>query len=208
MKPFLLSLFFLLSLWSNAQTKIVLSVNQPPELGFSLSRNDTTIEKSTSVVLGTDLVLFGGSGEYTYQWTPAETLSNSGILNPVATPLDTTTYILTVVDKNGCSFSLNYTVNVKDLSVGVDLPGAQKLYDVILFPNPNEGKFKIQIKGPNCAKIKIEIFDSGGRRISDTSVVNFAGNHMENIDLEIRSGIYMVRIDSGSEVISRQFVIR
>lgn len=208
MKPILLSLFCLLSLWSNAQTKIVLSVNQPPELGFSLSRNDTTIEKSTSVVLGTDLVLFGGSGEYTYQWTPAETLSNSGILNPVATPLDTTTYILTVVDKNGCSFSLNYTVNVKDLSVGVDLPGAQKLYDVILFPNPNEGKFKIQIKGPNCAKIKIEIFDSGGRRISDTSVVNFAGNHMENIDLEIRSGIYMVRIDSGSEVISRQFVIR
>ena len=208
MKPILLSFFCLLSLWSNAQTKIVLSVNQPPELGFSLSRNDTTIEKSTSVVLGTDLVLFGGSGEYTYQWTPAETLSNPGILNPVATPLDTTTYILTVTDKFGCSFSLSYTVNTRGPVVDINSHSSARLLDALLFPNPNEGRFKVRITGYPSEKVELQIFDATGRVVHQKSVLNFQGNHSEELHMDLIRGVYTIRIRSGLETLSRQFIIQ
>lgn len=42
----------------------------------------------------------GGTGNYTYQWTPETGLSNPAISNPLASPLQTTTYTVTVNDGN------------------------------------------------------------------------------------------------------------
>lgn len=47
----------------------------------------------------------------TYAWTPAATLSNASILNPLATPTSTTTYTLTATS-NGCSASDDIVVTV------------------------------------------------------------------------------------------------
>ena len=44
----------------------------------------------------------GGISPYTVLWTPAASLSNPGILNPVASPAVTTTYTLYVTDGLGC----------------------------------------------------------------------------------------------------------
>jgi gliding motility-associated-like protein len=43
-----------------------------------------------------------GSGGTTYQWSPATGLSSSTIANPLATPLITTNYTLTVTSASGC----------------------------------------------------------------------------------------------------------
>ena len=86
MKTFLLVSLFLFPGFLLAQKVIVLSVNQPPEFGFSVEKTDTTIVRGASVELGTGMAVFGGEGEYFYRWEPAETLSDSTILNPVATP--------------------------------------------------------------------------------------------------------------------------
>lgn len=208
MKPLLLSLFFLLSLLSKAQTEIILSVKQLPELGFSLSRNDTTIAKSSSVVLGTDLVLSGGSGEYSFQWSPEETLSNPVILNPVATPLDTTTYVLTVTDQLGCSFSLSYTVNVRGPVVGINSHPHAGMLEALLFPNPNEGRFKVRITGNPSERVDLKIFEATGRAVYQKSVMNFVGSHSEELHVKLVRGVYTIRISSGHETISRQMIIQ
>ena len=44
-----------------------------------------------------------GSGGNQYIWTPASTLSNAALPNPVSAPPQTTTYSLHVIDANGCS---------------------------------------------------------------------------------------------------------
>ncbi len=208
MKPLLLSLFFLLSLLSKAQTEIILSVKQLPELGFSLSRNDTTIAKSSSVVLGTDLVLYGGSGEYSFQWSPEETLSNPAILNPVATPLDTTTYVLTVTDQMGCSFSLSYTVNVRGPVVGINSHPHAGMLEALLFPNPNEGRFKVRITGYPSERVDLKIFEATGSAVYQKSVMNFVGSHSEELHVNLVRGVYTIRISSGHETISRQMIIQ
>lgn len=43
---------------------------------------------------------YGGSGSYSYFWTPEANLNNPNIANPIATPTETTTYTVTVSDGN------------------------------------------------------------------------------------------------------------
>ncbi|MFN8309530.1 MAG: Ig-like domain-containing protein [Chitinophagales bacterium] len=46
----------------------------------------------------------GGSGSYSYAWSPSATLSNATIAQPVASPVATTTYYVTVTDLvSGCT---------------------------------------------------------------------------------------------------------
>lgn len=59
------------------------------------------------------------SGGVNYEWTPATGLSNTAISNPVAGPLVTTTYIVTVTDTNSCRNTDTITVTVNSLPVAV-----------------------------------------------------------------------------------------
>lgn len=61
----------------------------------------------------------GGSSQLTatglslYQWTPAETLSDDAIANPIATPVGTTVYTVLGTDANGCAGMDSVEVAVK-----------------------------------------------------------------------------------------------
>ena len=59
-----------------------------------------------------------------YLWTPATTLSNNAVYNPIANPTVSTTYFVTGTDNNGCA--ANDSVNVvADFSVGaISLPNS------------------------------------------------------------------------------------
>lgn len=207
MKSLIFLLFLSIPLNPFAQKVVKLSVKQPPEFGFSVSKPDTTIVKGRSVVLGTDLIVFGGSGEYKYNWSPNATLNDSTIINPVATPLDTTTYMLTITDKYGCSFSVNYKVNARNPLVNSELVSSQQNVQAVLFPNPNDGKFKIKLTGVPAEKIELSIFDSTGKIVKNQTIQNFTGDHTEMLQLKLVSGIYTLYIDSGTETLSRQFII-
>ncbi|HPE58284.1 MAG TPA: C25 family cysteine peptidase [Bacteroidales bacterium] len=56
----------------------------------------------------------GGSGSYSYSWEPASSLSDPTIANPVATPLITTTYSVTVDDGDN-TIEQEITIQVNEL---------------------------------------------------------------------------------------------
>jgi hypothetical protein len=60
---------------------------------------DSTICKNNSVTLKGSVP----AGSYTIQWSPSTGLSNSSVINPVATPMATTTYKLIVKSASGCT---------------------------------------------------------------------------------------------------------
>ena len=66
---------------------------------------DTAICKGRSVRLIT-------SGGTSYSWTPANGLSNTSVINPVAKPGVTTTYAVKVTDSDGCSDTAHVKIKV------------------------------------------------------------------------------------------------
>lgn len=79
-----------------------------------------TIDAGTSVVicpglshtLGSAPTATGGNPPYTYAWTPANSLNNSTIANPVATPSSPTWYYLVVTDQQGATATDSILVNL------------------------------------------------------------------------------------------------
>lgn len=58
------------------------------------------------------------TGGLAYSWSPAFGLSNPNISNPIADPLITTTYTVTVTDKNGCVNTDDIKVKVMNIDAG------------------------------------------------------------------------------------------
>ena len=72
----------------------------------------------TSVCIGESAFLVA-SGGVSYSWTPAGTLSDANIFNPVATTDSTTEYIVTVTDANGCVERDSVVVTINPLPIVV-----------------------------------------------------------------------------------------
>jgi gliding motility-associated-like protein len=65
------------------------------------------------IMAGENVQLSGGfPGAVAYSWVPAESLSDSNIFNPVASPIETTTYTVTALLPNGCKRQGKVTVQV------------------------------------------------------------------------------------------------
>jgi len=70
----------------------------------------------TSICSGNSVQLFA-SGGIIFAWTPANDLSDDSIQNPIASPLDTTKYFVTVVDSLGCSNMDSVVISVVPLPI-------------------------------------------------------------------------------------------
>ncbi len=71
------------------------------------------------------------------------------------------------------------------------------IYDVSIFPNPNNGKFKVNFTTDETQDIRFVISSVVGQTISDRKMENFSGNFNEEIDLsELSKGVYFVTIET------------
>ena len=59
-------------------------------------------------------------GPYTYQWTPAAGLSNPNVIDPFATPSQTTIYTLIVGSANGCTSDFTTLDSISTVEVAVN----------------------------------------------------------------------------------------
>lgn len=74
------------------------------------SSNDIDCSNNQSQLMAT--------GAVQYSWSPAASLSSTSIVNPVATPLTTTEYIVTGEDSNGCTNKDSVLVSVTNTNPG------------------------------------------------------------------------------------------
>ncbi|MCR5646569.1 MAG: T9SS type A sorting domain-containing protein [Bacteroidales bacterium] len=78
-------------------------------LTVSATANPRVIALGGSSTLSANVV--GGSGDITYNWSPATSLNNPNIMSPVATPTETTDYSVTVA-RDGMTQTAQVTVQV------------------------------------------------------------------------------------------------
>ncbi len=84
------------------------------------------LRKSNDISCNVGSATLSASGGNRYQWTPAESLSNPTVINPVATPLETTWYKVRVISNQNCftEDSIQLVVNKGDASNSYFLPNA------------------------------------------------------------------------------------
>jgi len=100
---------------------------------------------------------------YSYSWTPAETLNNPSIANPLARPTETTIYTVTVADSE-CSFTDTVEVRVLNLVCGppnIFVPSA-------FTPNADNKNETLYVRGLNLSEVHLAIYNRWGQLVFET----------------------------------------
>lgn len=135
---------------------IVITVHPLPEID---------IISDQSVGAGGNVELFASGGIH-YTWLPAETLSDSRIQNPIASPQKTTTYAVVVTDENNCSANGEVTVIVQN-----------QLFIPNLFTPNGDGKNDVfLLYGSGIKELIFSVFDLRGKKVYETRNVTDALN--------------------------------
>ncbi len=71
------------------------------------------VEPAQATIQFGESVELQASGGVSYAWSPAEGLDDDAIANPVAQPLDNTTYTVTITSESGCQTTLEVPVTVR-----------------------------------------------------------------------------------------------
>ncbi|NJM78894.1 MAG: T9SS type A sorting domain-containing protein [Flavobacterium sp.] len=81
------------------------------------------------------------------------------------------------------------------------------LQEFSIFPNPNNGSFNVNFVSNSSNKVKISVFDIGGRSIFEDNFQN-NGIFNQNIQLNnIQSGVYLVTVQDGDKKEVKKIII-
>ncbi|MCO6499982.1 MAG: gliding motility-associated C-terminal domain-containing protein [Vicingus serpentipes] len=72
-------------------------------------------------ICDTNGTMLSANGGTSYLWSPAGTLSDPNIANPIATPSVTTTYYVLITDNNGCSITDTVVAKIDTTGTGGDV---------------------------------------------------------------------------------------
>jgi len=122
---------------------------------------ELTIQAKPEVIDEGQSVQLEASGLETYSWTPAETLTDASLPNPVAVPLMSITYTVTGKDNNNCKGTASVDVKVRGEAI------VKKLKPENFF-SPNEDLYSPYWKVekideyPQC---EVAVYDDKGVRV-------------------------------------------
>jgi gliding motility-associated-like protein len=130
------------------------SVSHPVAI-FSQPQVDAGEDQVISQGFPAQLDAFGGEE---YSWSPIEGLDNSNIADPKATPLETTTYTVTVTDKFGCSNTDDVTVTVSNdfklMAANVMTPDGNGMNDTWVIENVD-----------TFGDVRVRVYDRWGKLV-------------------------------------------
>lgn len=90
-----------------------------------------------------------------------------------------------------------------NIVAGVGVNQVLKDASLSVYPNPSYGVLTIEVGGYNGAPIEMMMYDLRGRQVM-TRQINNAQTTLDLVDLA--SGVYVIRMETGEEVITKKFV--
>ncbi len=132
--------------WSTGQTSQTITVQNAGTYSVTVKRNGCSVSDEIRVSYNTAATVEAGqnqaickgeraqlratvTGGTTYRWTPSIGLSNPTILNPIATPSETTLYTLEVTTNSDCgTVKDSILVTIKDVLEVPYFPAEEEIY--------------------------------------------------------------------------------
>jgi hypothetical protein len=167
---------------------LAVSINQPPLLTANAG-NDITNADNLDVVLGAAQVANGGTGPYSYLWTPSTNLSSPSVANPTLDLIEAeTSYAVLVTDAKGCTAIDEVAVLITIVSV----EKSNKLFFV--YPNPASHQLVVEstTSGGN-----LFLYDLRGTIVAREK--NIVSKHTLDVS-KLKPGIYVLKIQLGGTV--------
>lgn len=123
-----------------------------------------TVCEDKTITQGEHVQLCADGGENaTYEWFPDESLDNSSIADPIATPDETTTYYVTIVTDEGCQQIENLTVTVESIPTIAFIPN-------LFSPNQDGNNDLFKVYGLTDVKtIDFKVFDRQGNLVFEAT---------------------------------------
>ncbi len=143
----------------------------------------------------------------TYQWTPAGSLSDPSIYNPIVKNTMNTTYVVTATDGT-CSNSDTLLLYFVECITNVSMdPKGREVIEV--YPNPTTDVVYVYVGNNNEKISSIRILDPIGNEININSEKIQADNPMFSFNLEhLSSGLYFIEIISENKTIVKKFMLQ
>lgn len=166
--------------WIHPATSVTYTVTVTDEHGCSASasipitRRAGTFENGLdawcdecSIIQGTVTQLFSTSysDSYTYQWSPAASLSSPTSSSTNANPVETTVYTLTVTDEFGCSLTKELTIEVVPLTCDEPLVFVPNTFT----PNGDGKNDILYVRSSILTEFTLRIYDRWGELIFESS---------------------------------------
>jgi len=158
------------------------------ELGDSV-----TIKSGDEVNIGVATTI-----DYTYTWSPSDSLNDGSIADPIASPSSTTTYTLQVSAPNGCisEDSITVTVEEPEVDIGEMEPETDNKGRIVIYPNPATEILHIE---SDAVIEAIAISDMTDRTILKST--------SKDIDVStLPSGVYIIHFIADGKLVVRNFI--
>jgi gliding motility-associated-like protein len=142
---------------------------------------DTTIKYGQSVPLY-------AQGAARYTWTPSGSLSNPNGPAPIASPEETTNYVLTGIDSNGCSARDTVTITI-DYHNNLLVPTA-------FTPNGDGRNDEFKVVNLSFQRLlEFRVFNRWGQEVFNTTDINKGWNGTwKGVNQEMGSYQYLIRV--------------
>ncbi|MCW3107978.1 MAG: conserved repeat domain protein [Segetibacter sp.] len=153
-------------------------------------------------------VAAGGSGELSYTWEAAESLTENDRADATVSPKTSTDYKVTVKDAAGCTASAKVSVQVVNEaakpSIGIEMSGER----VRVTPNPSNGNFNVILNGFS-GKVDIKVLDASGKDVASKPVLVDSKQMVIPFNLtKLPIGFYIVNIIGAEGSFKEKMIIR
>lgn len=113
-------------------------------------------------------------------------------------------YTVTFVAENGCGAdTTTFTVDINCLvSITNGLEASLKI-----FPNPNQGRFRIVTELTGTVPVNVQITDLRGQKVYEKNYGESSGTFEEEVELNEAKGVYFVRFEAGGEVSVEKLIV-
>jgi gliding motility-associated-like protein len=160
-------------------------------LSASVEAPDTICE-GQSAILNTTVT---GGTVYMFDWSPAGTLSDPAVSNPIASPTSNTDYTLVVTDASGCTLELSTPLAVMATACAepyLFVPNA-------FTPNNDDNNDFFRIRSINATEVYLAVWDRWGEKVYETEDINHKGwdGTFRNVQLSPDAYAWYARVRCG-----------
>lgn len=149
---------------------------------FADAGKDTCISAGESVVLGSP-----SRDEYLYWWSDGKRgIGNSGSIT--VSPTQTTTYYLVQKDFKFDETRDSVTVRVGNCTTTPDYSGES----FQIYPNPNDGNFRVRFNSLVPEGAKLQLFDMLGRQIGEYLLTG--NGNIASLRIEVSKSLYYAKV--------------